>query len=68
MRTITVIGIILIALGIASFAFQVTTYTTREKAVDLGPIQITTETTRRIPLPPVVGSVAPVGGIVLGVT
>ena len=34
-------------------------------AVDLGPIQVTTEKTRRIPLPPIVGTIALVGGIVL---
>ena len=65
MKTNMLIGIILIALGVVAFAYQGITYTTRNKAVDLGPIQITTETTKRIPLPPIVGAVALVGGIVL---
>ena len=65
MKINTVIGIILIALGIVAFAYQGITYTTREKAVDLGPLQVTTEKTRRIPLPPIVGGIALVGGIVL---
>jgi uncharacterized membrane protein len=65
MKTNTVIGIILIALGIVAFAFQGISYTTREKAVDLGPIQVTTEKTREIPLPPIVGTLALAGGIVL---
>ena len=65
MKINTVIGIILIALGIVAFAFQGITYTTREKAVDLGPIQVTTEKTQTIPLPPIVGAIALVGGIVL---
>ena len=65
MKTNTVIGIILIVLGIAAFAFQGITYTTRERAVDIGPIQVTTEKTRTIPLPPIVGGIALVGGIVL---
>ena len=60
-----VIAIILIVLGIAAFAYQGITYTTREKVVDLGPIQLTAEKTRTIPLPPVVGAIALVGGIVL---
>jgi len=60
-----VIAIILIVLGIGAFAYQGITYTTREKVVDLGPIQLTAEKTRTIPLPPVVGAVALVGGIVL---
>lgn len=65
MKMNTVIGIVLIVLGVAAFAFQGITYTTREKAVDLGPIEVTTEKTRTIPLPPVVGAIALVGGILL---
>ena len=47
------------------FAYQGITYTTREKVVDLGPIQVTAEKTNTIPLPPIVGAIALVGGIVL---
>jgi len=60
-----IIAIILIALGIAAFAYQGITYTTREKVVDLGPIQLTADKTKTIPLPPIVGAIALVGGIVL---
>ena len=65
MKTNTLIGIILIVLGIVAFAYQGITYTTREKVVDLGPIQVTSETTKTFPLPPIVGGIALVGGIVL---
>ena len=65
MKTNKLIGIILIVVGIAAFAYQGITYTTRDKVVDLGPIQMTAEKTRTIPLPPIVGGVALVGGIVL---
>lgn len=65
MKIKTIVAIILIALGIAAFAYQGITYTTREKVVDLGPIQMTTEKTKTIPLPPILGAVALVGGIVL---
>lgn len=68
MKKYTVIGIVLIVLGVAALAFQGITYTTREKAVDLGPIQVTTERTRNIPLPPILGGIELVGGIVLLVT
>ena len=68
MKTKTMLGLALVVVGIAAFAFQGITYTTREKAVDFGPIQVTTEKTRRIPLPPIVGGLALVGGIVLLVT
>jgi hypothetical protein len=65
MKTKTVIAIILIAIGIVAFAYQGITYTTREKVIDLGPIQMTAEKTKTIPLPPIVGAIALVGGIVL---
>ena len=65
MRPQIIIAIILIALGIAAFAYQGITYTTREKVVDLGPIQVTAEKTKSLPLPPIVGGIALVGGIVL---
>ncbi|MDP1991712.1 MAG: hypothetical protein Q8K00_11875 [Syntrophales bacterium] len=65
MKTNMLIGIILIAVGIVAFAYQGITYTTREKVVDLGPIQMTAEKTKTFPLPPIVGGIALVGGIVL---
>ena len=60
-----IIAIILIALGIAAFAYQGITYTTREKVVDLGPIQVTAEKTKTIPLLPIVGVIMLMGGIVV---
>lgn len=65
MKTYTLTGIILIVIGIAALAYQGITYTTRENVVNLGPIQMTTEETKTVPLPPIVGAVALVGGIVL---
>jgi hypothetical protein len=65
MKTNIIIAIVLIALGIAAFAYQGITYTTREKVVDIGPIQMTADKTKTIPLPPIVGAIALVGGIVL---
>jgi len=65
MRPKIIIAIILIALGIVAFAYQGITYTTREKVVDVGPIQVTAEKTKMLPLPPIMGAIALVGGIVL---
>jgi hypothetical protein len=65
MKPKIIIAIILIGLGIAAFAYQGITYTTREKVVDLGPIQVTAEKTKTLPLSPIVGAIAIVGGIVL---
>ena len=65
MKTYALTGIILIVIGIVALAYQGITYTTREKVVDIGPIQMTEEKTKTIPLPPLVGGVALVSGIVL---
>jgi len=65
MKTYTLLGIILIVVGIAAFAYQGITYTTREKVVDLGPIHMTADKTRTLPLTPVAGAVALAGGVVL---
>ena len=65
MKTYTLIGIVLIVIGILVFAYQGITYTTREKIVDIGPIQMSAEKTRTIPLSPIVGGISLVGGIVL---
>ena len=59
------IGIILIVVGIFAFADQGLSFTTRENVVDLGPIHMTAEKTRTIPLPPIVGGISLLGGIAL---
>jgi len=61
----TIIAVILIAAGVLVLAYQGITYTTREKVVDLGPLQMTAEKTKTFPLPPILGGIAVVGGIVL---
>jgi uncharacterized membrane protein HdeD (DUF308 family) len=65
MKPAAVLGVILIILGIVALAYQGITYTTHKKVLDIGPIQATKEEHKTISLPPVVGGVALVGGIVL---
>jgi uncharacterized membrane protein len=65
MKSYTLIGIILIVLGVIAFAYQGITYTTREKVVDIGPLEISADTEKTFPLPPIVGGIALIGGIVL---
>jgi len=52
-------------LGLIALAYQGITYTTREKVVDLGPLKITAQKEKTIPLPPILGGLALAGGIVL---
>ncbi len=65
MKPATLIGIILIGLSMVSFGYQGIKYTKREKVVDIGPLQATTERKETIPLPPIFGAMAFVGGVVL---
>ena len=62
---ITLVGIALIVLGVVAFAYQGITYTSREKIIDIGPFQATADTQKTIPLSPLLGGLALVGGIVL---
>jgi hypothetical protein len=65
MRTSTLLGIILVVIGIFSLAYQGISYTKRDKIVDVGPIHATKDTTKTIPLPPILGGLSLIGGIVL---
>jgi len=62
---VMILGIALIVLGVIAFAYQGITYTTREKVVDLGPIKISADKEKTIPLSPVLGGLALAGGVVL---
>lgn len=59
------LGIILIVLGLIGIVWGGVTYTTREKVVDVGPIHASRDEKHTIPLPPVAGAVALIGGIAL---
>ena len=60
-----IVGIVLIIIGLISLALGGISYTTKEKVVDLGPIQATAERHKTIPLPPLLGGLALAGGVVL---
>ena len=59
------LGIILIVLGLFGLAWGGFKYTTTEKVVDIGPIHATREKEHNVPLPPIAGAVAVIGGVVL---
>lgn len=65
MKTALVAGVVLIVLGVISFAYQGISYHTRKNVADIGPIHATRTETHTIPLPPLLGGLALVGGIVL---
>ncbi len=65
MKPVTLVGVVLIILGVVALAYQGITYTTREKVVDLGPLKITKDKEKTVFLPPILGALALVGGVVL---
>lgn len=58
-------GFVLIVIGVISLALGGINYTKREKVIDLGPIQATADRQKTIPLPPLLGGLALVGGVAL---
>ena len=65
MKTATIVGIILIVLGVLGFIFQSVSFTDKETIVDAGPIEIEAEREETIPIPSLLSGIAVVGGIVL---
>jgi hypothetical protein len=65
MKSATLAGIVLIVLGILSFAYQGISVTTQKKVVDVGPIHATKDEKHTLPLPPVLGGLLLIGGVAL---
>jgi hypothetical protein len=65
MKPLTIVGIILIVLGVIALGYQGITYTTKERVVEIGPLKVDKEKEKTIPLPPVLGGVAVAAGVVL---
>ena len=65
MKPLTIVGIVLIILGVIALAYQGISYTTTEKVVDVGPLKVEAKKEKTIPLPPVLGGVAVAAGVIL---
>ena len=65
MKPLSVLGVVLIVLGVLALAYQGITYTTRETVLDVGPIEATAERQKTIPLPPILGAAAVVAGVIV---
>jgi hypothetical protein len=63
MKPATLVGILLIILGIVGFATGGISFTHEKKDVDLGPVQIQHKQKEMLPLSPVLSIIALVGGI-----
>jgi hypothetical protein len=65
MKGLSLVGLVLIILGVLGIAYQGITYTKQEKVVDVGPIHATKDTKETIPIPPILSGVALIAGMVL---
>jgi hypothetical protein len=63
MKSATIVGILLIVLGIAGFLVGGFSYTHEKKDVDFGPLQVQHQQTRTIPISPVLGGIVLLAGI-----
>lgn len=59
------LGIVLVVVGLIGLAWGGFSYTTREKVADIGPIHASRDKTHSVPLPPIAGAFALVGGVAL---
>jgi uncharacterized membrane protein YidH (DUF202 family) len=60
-----VIGAVLVVIGLVSLLMGGFSWTRNKTVIDAGPIHATAQEHKRLPIPPVVGGLALVGGIVL---
>lgn len=65
MNIITIIGIILIVLGVVGLIYGGITYTSSRNVVDMGPMHVQVNESKQIPLSPIVGAVAVAIGVIL---
>ena len=60
-----ILAIFLIALGLVGLIYGGVNWTRRENVAKLGPIEITSEHQKSLPVPPLVGGVCLVAGVLL---
>jgi hypothetical protein len=65
MKPAGMLAVVLIVLGLVALVYQGFTYTTREKVVDIGSVHVMADKTRSVPLPPILGAVALLGGVMI---
>jgi hypothetical protein len=59
---VKMVGILLIVAGVAGLIYGGFSYTTRKKAIDMGPIEVDRTQHHSVPVPPILGLVAIAGG------
>ena len=65
MKNITIIGIILIVLGVVGLIYGGLSYTSSNNTIHMGDVNLQIEEKKRIPISPIAGAVAVAGGAIL---
>ena len=65
MKPLAVLGVVLIVLGVAGLVVASVSFTERKTVLDAGPIKITQEQEKTIPIPTIAGIAAVVVGLAL---
>ena len=65
MRASVVLGVVLIVVGILALAYGGFSYTREKEILDIGPVEATAEERETIPIPPLLGGAAVIGGVAL---
>ena len=60
-----IVGAVLVVIGLVSLLMGGFRWSEQKTVVDIGPLKATTEEHKTLPIPPVVGALALVGGIVV---
>lgn len=63
--TLILIGVVLAILGGLALSWDKISYTTRETVVDVGPVKVTADQEKDLPLSPILGGLALAGGVAL---
>lgn len=65
MKGLPILGILLVLVGLVILAKPVISYTTKDKVVDVGPLEVTAEKEKHVPMSPIAGGAAVVAGVVM---
>lgn len=65
MKVGTVVGLLLIVVGLIGVVYGGITYTRSRQVARVGPLEVTTKEQREIPISPILGGVAIVAGVAL---
>jgi hypothetical protein len=63
MKTVTIVGLLLIVLGVIGFVVGGVSFTHEKQDAKIGPVEINHESTQTVPIPPILSTISLLGGI-----